>query len=250
MYFIVDGLLIGIFILALWSSIRRGLSGHFFFGIIRTIIGIAAGAGLAFGVYMLMKHFSWIEYMTEGVITFFGELKWGIIPSDMFRMVMSVIAFLPFGVLFFVVGYLIGVKGICGLIKLIFLPLFALRKNTKVVRIIDNVLGTILNLALYSVLVFGIFGFVYVFNYDANDVPQAEVSTIAMATPANGEDPKILARTINNVTTPILGGLHESFSAAPIGHVLYENNPLFWYRDSKTGEGVYALIHKALIDKK
>ena len=57
MYFVVDGLLIGIFFLALWSSIRRGFSGHFVFGILRTIIGIAVGAVTVFGVYMLMKHF-------------------------------------------------------------------------------------------------------------------------------------------------------------------------------------------------
>ena len=42
MYFIVDGLIIGIFLLAVWSSVKRGLSGHFVFGILRTIIGIAA----------------------------------------------------------------------------------------------------------------------------------------------------------------------------------------------------------------
>lgn len=250
MYFIVDGLIIALFILAVYTSIKRGFSGHFVFGILRTIIGIASGAGLVFGVYMLMKHFSWIEYMADGVVNFFGELSTGFIPNDLYRMVAGIIAFIPFAVLFFVVGYLIGVKLICGLIKLICYPIRLLRRNALVFRIIDNVVGTILNLALFSVLVFGIMGFVYVFNYDQNDVPQAEVSTIAMATPDEGEDPKILARTINNITTPMLGGLHETFTAAPIGHVLYEHNPLFWFKNTETGEGFYTLVHKALIDKK
>ena len=249
MYFVVDGLLIGIFFLALWSSIRRGFSGHFVFGILRTIIGIAVGAVTVFGVYMLMKHFSWIEYMADGVIAFFGELTTSFIPNDLYRMVMGIVAFAPFAVLFFIVGYLIGVKVICGLIKLIFTPIKLLRNNAKVFRIIDNVLGTVINLALYCAVVFAIFGVVYVFNYDKDNVPQAEVSTIAMATPDEGEDAKILARTINNITTPTLGGLHESFSAAPIGHVFYENNPLMWFK-SENGEGFYTLIHNALIDKK
>ena len=250
MYFIVDALLIGIFLLAIWTSIKHGFTGHFVFGIVRTVIGIAAGFGLAFGVYMLMKHFSWIEYMANGVVNFFGELTTSFIPNDLYRMVMGIIAFLPIGVLFFIVGYLIGVKLICGLIKLICMPIKILRNKTKTFKIIDNVIGTILNLALYSVLVFAIFGFVYVFNYDNNDVPQAEVSTIAIATPDEGEDPKILARTINNITTPILGGLHESFSAAPIGHIFYEHNPVFWFKNPDTGEGFYTMIHKMLIDKK
>ena len=235
MYFVVDGLLIGIFFLALWSSIRRGFSGHFVFGILRTIIGIAVGAVTVFGVYML--------------IAFFGELTTSFIPNDLYRMVMGIVAFAPFAVLFFIVGYLIGVKVICGLIKLIFTPIKLLRNNAKVFRIIDNVLGTVINLALYCAVVFAIFGVVYVFNYDKDNVPQAEASTIAMATPDEGEDAKILARTINNITTPILGGLHESFSAAPIGHVFYENNPLMWFK-SENGEGFYTLIHNALIDKK
>ena len=98
-------------------------------------------------------------------------------------------------------------------------------------------------------MVFAIFGVVYVFNYDQDNVPQAEVSTIAMTTPDEGEDAKILARTVNNITTPILGGLHESFSAAPIGHVFYENNPLMWFK-SENGDGFYSLIHNALIAKK
>lgn len=249
MYFIVDGLLIGIFLLAVWSSVKRGMSGHFVFGILRTLIGIAVGAVTAFGVYALMKYCSWIDYMADGVIQFFGNLTTGIIPNDLYRMVAGIIAFLPFGVLFFVVGYLVGVKLVCGLIKLIFYPIKLLRKHAKFVRILDNVVGIILNLALYGAVVCAIFGVVYVFNYTEDRVPQAEVSTLAMTTPNDGEEPQIIARTINNILTPMLGGLHESFSAAPVAHVLYENNPLFWVRNTETGEGFYTLIHGALIEK-
>lgn len=249
MYFIVDGLIIGIFLLAVWSSVKRGLSGHFVFGILRTIIGIAAGLATVFGVYTLMKYCSWIDYMADGVVNFFGQLTTGFIPNDLYRTVMGIVAFVPFGVLFFIVGYLIGVKLICGLIKLICYPIKLLRNNTKVFRIIDNVLGVILNMALYSVLVFGIMGFVYVFNYDDKNVPQAEVSKVYIAQTENGEEPKIVARTIDNIATPLLGGLHETFTAAPIGHVLYEHNPLLWIKIGDDG-GVYSLIRGMLIDKK
>ncbi len=183
------------------------------------------------------------------MVNFFGQLTTGFIPNDLYRMVMGIVAFIPFGVLFFIVGYLIGVKLICGLIKLIFYPIKLLRNNAKVFRIIDNVLGVILNMALYSVLVFGIMGFVYVFNYDDKNVPQAEVSKVYIAQTENGEDPKIVARTIDNIATPLLGGLHETFTAAPIGHVLYEHNPLLWIKIGDDG-GVYSLIHGMLIDKK
>lgn len=255
MYFVVDGLLIGLFVIVLYTSIRRGLSGHFVFGILRTLIGIAAGGATVFGVYMLMTHFSWLDYMADGVVKFFGEIRFslgGILTSDAYRLVCGIIAFLPFALIFFIVGYLIGTKLICGLIILIFYPLRKLRSNSKIFRFLDNILGIAINLALYAVVVLGVFAGVYVFNYEKKDVTaedgskkieyvlRDDVSDLSIV-----KDDKIASRTVHNLTAPMLNGLNESFIAAPLGSYLYENNPIFLINNGY----VYDMIYNAAIKK-
>ncbi len=250
MYFVVDGLLIGLFLLVLVTSIKRGLSGHFVFGILRTIIGIAAGAAAVAGAYLLMTHFAWLDNMADGVAGFFGEIRMslGIITEDVYRLITGIIAFLPFAVLFFIVGYLLGTKVICGLISLIFYPIKALRKNAAIFRFLDNLLGIVLNVGLYAVVVLAIFGGVYVFNYDRveadNTVSYELKEEVADLAIVDGDG--FLARTISNFTTPILDGLNESFIAAPIASLIYENNPLFMISDGM----VYTTLNDALIAKK
>lgn len=252
MYFVVDGLLIGLFVLVLYTSIRRGLSGHFVFGILRTLIGIAAGGATVFGVYKLMTHFSWLDYMADGVVKFFGEIRFPIISNDVYRLVCGIVAFVPFALIFFIVGYLIGTKLICGLILLIFYPIRALRRNSKIFRFLDNLLGITINLALYAAVVLGVFAGVYVFNYDKTEVTaddgskkieyvlRDDVADLSMV-----KDNGLPSRTIHNLTAPMLNGLNESFIAAPLGSYLYEHNPIFLIGNGS----VYDMIYKAAIQK-
>ena len=98
------------------------------------------------------------------------------------------------------------------------------------VKIIDNVLGLILNLGLYLGIVFAAFGFIHAINTveaSAGDYVYDDASTIIFK---ENDDPDaltdFLANTIDNFTGPMFNGWHESLSASPIGSIIYEYNPL------------------------
>ena len=113
-------------------------------------------------------------------------------------------------------------------------------------------MGIAINLALYAVVVLGVFAGVYVFNYEKKDVTaedgskkieyvlRDDVSDLSMV-----KDDKIASRTIHNLTAPMLNGLNESFIAAPLGSYLYENNPIFLINNGY----VYDMIYNAAIKK-
>ena len=189
------------------------------------------------------------------MVKFFGEISFslgGILTSDAYRLVCGIIAFLPFALIFFIVVYLIRTKLIFGLVILIFYPLRKLRSNSKIFRFLDNILGIAINLALYAVVVLGVFAGVYVFNYEKKDVTaedgskkieyvlRDDVSDLSMV-----KDDKIVSRTIHNLTAPMLNGLNESFIAAPLGSYLYEHNPIFLINNGY----VYDMIYNAAIKK-
>jgi len=99
MYFLVDAIFIVLLIFLIWVSIKFGFTRNFVFGIIRTIIGIAGAIGACVGVYLLMENFGWLDFMADGVANFFG------MGADL-RIVAKIVAYLPFAVLFLIVGYI------------------------------------------------------------------------------------------------------------------------------------------------
>ena len=68
MYFIVDLLLLLILLGVVITSIKFGFTRNFIFGILRTVIAIAGGVGACAGVFLLMNHFGWIDYLADAVV--------------------------------------------------------------------------------------------------------------------------------------------------------------------------------------
>lgn len=65
MFFLVDILLIAVLVCVIWASVKFGFTRNFVFGILRTVIALAGGAALCFGVYLLMDKFGWIDYLSD-----------------------------------------------------------------------------------------------------------------------------------------------------------------------------------------
>ena len=223
-----------ILVLVIVASIKFGFTRNFIFGIIRTVIGIAGAVGACAGVFLLMDKFGWLDYLADAVVGFFGNPDWMLNANpDNLRIVARIIAYVPFAILFLILGYLAMYWLINLLVKLIFLPVFVGLKKVKGIKIVDNVLGLILNLGLYLGVVFAIFGFVHAMNTveTADGFASDHVSFIIFGETGDSEqggEPvyDFLASTIDNFVGPTLNKWHESFSASPIGSVLYEYNPL------------------------
>ena len=213
MYFIIDGILLAILFLVIFFGLKKGFTGNWIFNIIRTLIALAGGVGAAVGVYFLMSHFGWLEVMSDSVKDFFGRAKAPIanyVNSPSFLIIFKVIAFLPFGVVFAVLGYVL-LYWLLGLITKVFtVPLEKFREN-KVWRIIDGVLGFIFNLAVFGVITLAIFGVIYTFN-------SSDLYTHVL-----GEG---VLPNVNHSIEVILNGMHETLSAGVVSGFLYNNNPL------------------------
>jgi len=230
MYFLIDAIIIALTILLVVISIKFGFTRNFVFGILRTIIGIAGALGACVGVYLLMDKFGWLDYMADGVVGFFGNIS---NPSQLlndttFRVIAKVISYLPFAILFLIVGYILLHKLINWLVKLIFLPFFVARKKVGLVRFIDNALGLILNLGLFFGVIFASFGLVHAINtaeYSDGTPVYENVSRIMFADTTNSVN-KFAADTIDNLITPTLNNWHENLTASPLGGLIYEYNPL------------------------
>ncbi len=220
MYFFIDAIIIIMLTVLIIVSVKKGFSGNFLFDILHTILGIAGGAGLCFGAYLLMDKFGWLEYMADGVVKFFGKVE---NPNELindanFLTVAKIIAYVPFGILFLVVGYIVAHKLIGWIFKGLFAPVFIGRKKSKTVRIIDNVLGIILNVGIFVGVVLSVFGFVHATS--VNDKYKN------MAGAEDLENQKVGEQLINDFCEPLLTTLHENFSASPIGGFIYRVNPL------------------------
>ena len=219
MYFLIDVFLLVILICVIWASVKFGFSGNFVFGIVRTLLAVAGGAGLCFGVYMLMKHFGWLAFMSDGVRGFFGEISTNlgdVLTDANYRFAAEIIAFIPFGILFFIIGYIAAYFLVKWIGQVLFMPALYSIKHVKALKIIDNILGLCFNLAVYLGVVACVFGGVHALNEDDRykDVTKA------------GEDATLAQKLINDFCEPVLGRLHEDFSASVIGGLIYEYNPL------------------------
>lgn len=230
MFFLVDLVLLLILGFVIFASIKFGFTRNFIFGILRTVIGIAGGVGACVGVYMLMELFGWLNYLADPIVQFFGNQSWfnAANPNNL-RIVAEIIAYIPFAVLFLILGYILVHWLINLLVKLVFAPVFAAKEKIPAVKIIDNVLGLILNLGIYLGVVFAAFGFIHAVNtveFTPGDGVYDDVSVMIFG----DEDPNALndfvSNTIDNVTGPMFNGWHESLSASPIGNIIYEYNPL------------------------
>lgn len=220
MFFLVDIFLLAILVCVIWASVKFGFSRNFVFGILRTVIALGGGAALAFGVYMLMDGQGWLAYMSDGVRKFFGEVSSdaaAVLNDAQYRFVAKLIAYLPFGLLFFVLGYVITYYLIKLIVSLFFSPVLTCIKKIRWVKIADNVLGLVFNLAVYIGVVVCLFGAVHALNEDG------VYSNVA----AKGETEESVAKdVVNNFCEPVLTTLHEDFSASVIGGCIYEYNPL------------------------
>lgn len=219
MFYLVDILLIAVLVCVIWASVKFGFTRNFVFGILRTVIALAGGAALCFGVYLLMDKFGWIDYLSDGVRKFFGEVSTNlgsVLTDKNYRFAAKIIAFLPFGILFCVLGYVITYYLIKLLVRSVFAPLLTCIKQFKWMKIIDNVLGLCFNLAIYLGVVACLFGGVHALNQNGRYKDVAN----------KGDESSVPKEIVNNFCEPILNNLHEDFSAAVLGGLIYEYNPL------------------------
>ena len=102
--------------------------------------------------------------------------------------------------------------------KLVFKPVFDARKNGGKLKIADNVLGFILNFAFAAGVIMCVFATVHAFNEGDRykNVSGAQ----------DPEHPSFGQQIVNELSEPILSDLNESFTASPIGYLVYNYNPL------------------------
>lgn len=230
MFILVDVLLLVCLGFIIFASIKFGFTRNFIFGILRTVFGIAGGVGACVGFYFLMDYFGWLDYLGQGVAGFFGNPEFvNPVNADSFSVLTNIVAYLPFGVLFIILGYILVHFLVNLLFKGIFAPIFILKKRNRTFKIIDNVVGLVFNLGLFFAVVLVSFGFIHGINTvkDGDDYVYDNVSSIIFT-----EDAKdnaligTVSHAIDDLTTPLLNAVHEGLTASPLGSLLYEYNPL------------------------
>ena len=214
MFFLIDAALVIMILLVFWFGVKKGLSGNWIFNILRTILAIGGGVGAAVGVYFLMDSLGWLTVMSDGVVSFFGNVKidlvsLGLTPQT-FAKICRVVAFIPFAVLFAILGYILAYWLLGLLLKVLSVPLNKLRQYTAW-RVMDNILGCLFNLALLGGVTLAIFGVIHGLN--ANDSYKHVL----------GKD---FNPNINHSIEVVLDGMHENISAGVLSGFIYENNPL------------------------
>ena len=101
-------------------------------------------------------------------------------------------------------------------VQAVFLPVVYSVKHVRAFKIVDNILGLCFNLAVYLGVVVALFGSVHALNEDGRYKNVTK----------SGETPTLANKLINDACEPVLGYLHEDFSASVIGGLIYEYNPL------------------------
>lgn len=230
MFILVDVLLLVCLGFIIFASIKFGFTRNFIFGILRTILGIAGGVGACVGVYFLLDAFGWLEYLGQGVAGFFGNPEFlNPVNADNFSVLTKIVAYLPFGVLFIILGYILIHFLVNLLVRGIFTPVFILKKKSKAFRIVDNVIGLVFNIGLFFAVILVSFGFIHGINTvkDGDDYVYDNVSSIMFT--EDDKDNAIIgtvSHAIDDLTTPLFNSIHEGLSASPLGSLVYEYNPL------------------------
>ncbi len=220
MYFLVDIALIAIFAAVVVVSVKFGFSRNFVFGIVRFLLALAGGAGLAVGVFLLFDKLGWLDSMKLLVTRIFGDTSAlaYFLSDENVALIGKIVSFLPLGIILVIGGYIFAFWFFGFICKLIFKPLFDARKKGGKVKIIDNVLGFILNFALAAAVVLCVFASVHAFN---------EGDRYKNASGAEDpEHPSFGQQIVNDISEPVLSNLNESFTASPIGYLVYNYNPL------------------------
>ncbi|MBO4262977.1 MAG: hypothetical protein J5903_04260 [Clostridia bacterium] len=214
MFFLIDGVLIALLICVFWFGIKKGITGNWVFSIIKTVIALAGGGGAAAGMYFLMNGFGWLDVLSDGVVGFFGNITNnvdGLLTQANFVMVCKIIAFIPFAIFAFILGYVLVFWLVGLLFKVIHTPFEKLRQ-WRLWRFFDNLLGSIFNLAILGGVVLAIFGAIHGINQGEkykNVLGNAKV-----------------VQPFNESIEIVLNGMHENLSAGPLCGLIYEYNPL------------------------
>lgn len=214
MYFVIDGILIALLICVFWFGIKKGLMGNWIFSIVRTILALGIGGGVAVGVYFLMNSLGFLSILSDGVVNFFGNVSNNVgdlLTQENFIKICMIIAFVPFGVLGFILGYVFGYWLLGVIAKVLRYPIDKLRE-IRFWKVIDNILGSVLNLAVLGVVVLAVFGIIHGLN--TGDTYKTLLGNAPIMEP------------FNHSVEVVLNGLHENLSAGPLCGFIYENNPL------------------------
>ena len=220
MYFIVDIVLILLLILVIVTGVKYGFFRNFVFGILRVLLSVAGAVGAAVGVYFLCLKLGWLDFIALRVAEMFSAITTvlGDIASDEnVAFVAKIIAYIPIGIVAFIIGYILVYVLSAFILKLVFRPLFKAREKGGAVKIIDNVLGLTLNLAVMFTCIFAFFGAVHALNEDGRYKNVTGAS--------DPEHPSAGQKIINDLAEPALSDLHENFSASVLGGIIYEYNP-------------------------
>ena len=213
MFFIIDAILVALVLCVFWFGIKKGFSGNWIFNILRTVIAFGGAGGAAAGLYLLMDKFGWLAVMSDGVVGFFGNIKVNlgdVFTQETFVMVCKILAFIPFAILFAILGYVLTYWLLGILLKILSVPLNKLRQFT-VWRVIDNILGCAFNLAILGGVTLAIFGVIHGLNSS---------DTYKHVLGENGN------KNINHSIEVVLDGMHENLSAGVVTGLIYEYNPL------------------------
>lgn len=211
MFFILDGILVALILCVFWFGVKKGLSGNWIFNILRTLISFGGAAGAAVGLYFLMDNFGWLTVMSDGVVSFFGNIKVNLgLTQQVFIEICRIVAFIPFAILFAILGYVLTYWLLGILLKVLSVPLNKLRQYT-LWRVIDNLLGCAFNLAIVGGITLGLFGVIHTLN--AGDTYKHVLGENSNA-------------NVNHSIEVILDGMHENISAGVVSGFLYEYNPL------------------------
>ena len=211
MFFIIDAILVILTICVFLFGVKKGFSGNWIFNILRTLLAFGGGVGAAVGLYFLMDGLGWLTVMSDGVVSFFGNIKVDLaLTQQAFIEVCRILAFIPFAILFAVLGYVLAYWLLGLLLKVLSVPLNKLRQFT-VWRVIDNILGCAFNLAILGGVTLAIFGVIHGLN-------ATDSYKYVLGKESNAK--------INHSIEVVLDGMHENISAGVISGLLYEYNPL------------------------
>ena len=228
MFFLIDIVLFVLLGLAILFSIKKGFTGHFVFGFVKTILSIAAGIGAAVGLYFLFDKVGWLRLMGDNVASFFGNVGSNIGETwnqATYEKLCAIVGYIPLGIIVAIVVYVL-VFLLIGLLYKV--TLGKCRIDWKPWKIIDNVLGFVLNIGLVCALVLFSFGAIHALN-EGDRYKNVLEGDHKIYAPVN----RSLEKTITSV--------HENISAAPFGGFIYEHNPLNdliagWFGVGKDGE--------------